>query len=152
MTLIAQDVIDTLQTWEELADAEAVCPYPHHQPDRDRGGQKRVTSELETAFESYIRFLAPDLAAGMVAQHPVGPGRKFRFDYAFPAARLGIELEGGLYSGGAHARPAGILRDMEKNNFAVLHNWRVLRYSTQHVTGDPEGMIAQIRTVLERET
>lgn len=26
---------------------------------------------------------------------------------------------------------------------------RVLRYSTQHVTGDPEGMIAQIRTVLE---
>ncbi len=29
---------------------------------------------------------------------------------------------------------------------------RVLRYSTQHVTGDPEGMIAQIRTVLERET
>jgi len=27
-----------------------------------------VTSELETAFESYIRFLAPDLAAGMVAQ------------------------------------------------------------------------------------
>lgn len=32
-----------------------------------------MTSELETAFESYIRFLAPDLAAGMVAQHPVGP-------------------------------------------------------------------------------
>lgn len=108
-----------------------------------------MTSELETAFQSYIRFLAPDLAAGMVAQHPVGPGRKFRFDYAFPAARLGIELEGGLYSGGAHARPAGILRDMEKGNFAVLHGWRVLRFATQHIEGDPESVIAMIRTALE---
>ena len=34
----------------------------------------------------------------------------------------------------------------------VLNGWKLLRYSTQHVTGDPEGMIAQIRTVLERKT
>ena len=47
------------------------------------------------------------------------------------------------------AKTVAAMRDIEKQNFAVLHGWRILRFATQHVTGDPEGVIAQIRTVLE---
>lgn len=109
-----------------------------------------MRSGLEDTFAHYIRFLAPDLAARMVEQHPVGAGRKFRFDFAFPAERLGIELEGGLWSRGAHSRPAGIQRDIEKHNFAVLNGWKVLRFSTDDIEDDPEDVIATIRTVIER--
>ena len=108
-----------------------------------------TSSGLEATFAAYIEALAPDLAARMVAQHPIGPGRKYRLDYAWPQERLGVELEGGLYSGGAHARPRGILRDMEKGNFAALNGWRVLRYATQHITDDPVGVIAEIRQMLD---
>lgn len=37
-----------------------------------------MSSELEGMFAVYVGMLAPDLAAGMVAQHPVGPGRIVR--------------------------------------------------------------------------
>ena len=106
-------------------------------------------SGLEDTFAVYMATFAPDLAARMAEQHPIAPPRKFRLDFAFVPERLGIELEGGLYSGGAHARPAGILRDMEKANFAVLNGWRILRYATQHIEGDPLAVIAEIRQALE---
>lgn len=107
------------------------------------------SSGLEDTFAVYMAALAPDLAARMVEQHRIAPDRKFRLDFAFPPERLGIELEGGLFSGGAHARPGGILRDMDKGNFAVLHGWRVLRYATQHVEADFDAVIAQIRQALD---
>ncbi len=60
------------------------------------------------------------------AFHPV---RKWRFDYAWPHhGRIALEVEGGIWTGGAHAQPIGIERDMEKYNAAALLGWRVLRY------------------------
>lgn len=59
--------------------------------------------------------------------------RKYRLDLAFPSQKVGIEIEGGLWAAGAHSRPIGILRDMEKANLLVLSGWRVLRYTTAQV-------------------
>lgn len=59
--------------------------------------------------------------------------RKYRLDLAFPAQRVGIEIEGGIWDSGAHSRPKGILRDMEKGNLLVLSGWRVLRYTPDQV-------------------
>lgn len=53
--------------------------------------------------------------------------RKFRFDYAWPEARLALEVEGGIFTKQAHGSITGILRDMEKYNLAAIHGWRVLR-------------------------
>lgn len=61
------------------------------------------------------------------------PDRKFRFDYAFPAHKLAIEQDGGIYSGGRHVRGKGYENDMEKMNLAVLAGWRVLRYTPQRI-------------------
>ena len=61
------------------------------------------------------------------------PGRKFRFDFAFVKARLLVEINGGTYNGGAHGRGVGINRDYEKNNLAVVNNWRVLSFDTKQV-------------------
>jgi len=110
-----------------------------------------VTSELETAFESYIRFLAPDLAAGMVAEYRFAPPRRWRFDFAWPdGARLvAVELDGGAYTQGRHTRGAGYEADCRKLNAAAVLGWRVLRFTSGMLTGDPEAAIAQLRTVLE---
>lgn len=46
-------------------------------------------SSLEDTFAVYMAALAPDLAARMVEQHRIAPGRKFRLDFAFPAGTAG---------------------------------------------------------------
>src|SRR5699024_12196626 len=49
--------------------------------------------------------------------------RKWRFDFAYPALRIGIECEGGIHSGGRHVRGTGYERDLDKYNAAVLCGW-----------------------------
>lgn len=55
------------------------------------------------------------------------PERKFRLDYAWTDARVGLEVDGGVWSGGAHGRGTGIVRDQEKTNLASGLGWRILR-------------------------
>lgn len=56
--------------------------------------------------------------------------REFRFDAAFPSARLAIEINGGAFKGkgGRHNRGAGYRTDLEKLNLAHLLGWTVLSY------------------------
>jgi hypothetical protein len=44
---------------------------------------------------------------------------------AWPERKLAIEVQGGIWTGGAHARGAGIERDMEKHNLCVIAGWRL---------------------------
>ena len=60
--------------------------------------------------------------------------RLWRFDLAYPDIKLGIEIEGGLYTGGRHTRGKGYEGDLEKYNTATLEGWHLLRFSTGQVT------------------
>jgi very-short-patch-repair endonuclease len=62
--------------------------------------------------------------------HPV---RKFRWDWAWPEARLALEVEGGVWSGGAHGRGTGIVRDMEKATLAAEEGWRIIRVTPSNL-------------------
>jgi len=53
--------------------------------------------------------------------------RKFRLDYAWVDAKVGLEVDGGIWTGGAHGRGTGITRDQEKTNIAAGLGWRILR-------------------------
>lgn len=55
------------------------------------------------------------------------PTRKWRFDYAIPAHKIAVEVEGGVWTGGRHTSPKGFLNDIEKYNTATLMGWRVFR-------------------------
>jgi very-short-patch-repair endonuclease len=61
------------------------------------------------------------------------PSRKWRFDFAFPAQSLAVEVDGGAFIAGRHTRGAGFVKDIEKMNTAVLMGWRVLRFTPQQV-------------------
>jgi len=73
-------------------------------------------------------------AAGLPAperEYRFAPPRRWRFDLAYPAIRLAIEIEGGAWVRGRHTRPAGYAADCEKYNAAALLGWRVLRYTPE---------------------
>lgn len=55
------------------------------------------------------------------------PSRKWRMDYAWPKAKLGLEIDGGIWTKGRHTRGAGWLKDTEKLNHAAVLGWRMVR-------------------------
>jgi very-short-patch-repair endonuclease len=56
-------------------------------------------------------------------------GRRWRYDYAFLAAKVAVEVEGGIWTKGRHTRGKGYLSDMEKYNTAAILGWTVLRFT-----------------------
>ena len=65
------------------------------------------------------------------------PPRRWRFDYFFPPPyNLAVEQEGGVWrrGGGAHSRPAAILRDIDKYNAAAVLGITVIRVTTDMVS------------------
>lgn len=93
-------------------------------------------SELEMQFESLWITLYPDLPAP-VREHRAIPGRRFRFDFAWPEQRVAVELQGGLWVKGRHVRGAGYERDCEKLALAQRLGWRVFYLTRGMLESDP---------------
>lgn len=64
-------------------------------------------------------------------EYPAIPGRRFRFDFAWPTEKLLVEVQGGTWIKGGHSTGKGIGRDCEKECLALAEGWRVA-----HVDGD----------------
>lgn len=58
--------------------------------------------------------------------------RRWRFDVYIPDLRVGIELDGGMWSGG-HARGSALEDEYEKSNSAQLKGFRILRFTNRQV-------------------
>lgn len=55
--------------------------------------------------------------------------RKWRFDFAWPAFRVAVEIHGATFVQGRHTRGLGIAKDAEKARAAALQGWHVLPYT-----------------------
>lgn len=108
-----------------------------------------MSSALETAFQFYWQALRPTDAPDPVAEYAFLPPRRWRFDYAWPDARVAVELEGGVYTNGRHVRPDGFTGDCVKYNHAALNGWRVLRFTGQLLSEDPATCISQVAQLLQ---
>lgn len=87
-----------------------------------------TASEKVDLFLNYLQQQFPQ--AEVVKELQFHPGRKWRFDYAFPSRKIAIEIDGAIWTLGRHNRPRGYLNDMEKLNTAASMGWLVLRFST----------------------
>lgn len=76
---------------------------------------------------SAIAFFVGQRLPAPVVEHRFHTERKWRFDYAWPDAKVAIEVEGGVWTGGRHTSSAGFIKDIEKYNAAARLGWRVLR-------------------------
>jgi len=81
----------------------------------------------------------------IVEEFKFHPTRQWRFDYAIPAYKIAIEIEGGVWINGRHTRGYGAVKDMEKYNQAVLLGWRLLRFTPQQFNnGDAYYLIKEL--------
>ena len=77
-------------------------------------------------------------------EYRFAPPRRWRFDYSWPSVKVALEVEGGVFVAGRHARGAGMINDMEKYNTATLAGWKVLRVTpTQIADGSALTLIEQ---------
>lgn len=76
--------------------------------------------------------------------HPV---RKWRFDWCFVAAKLAIEIQGGLFARGRHTQGAALLREYEKLNAACCLGYRILFITPEQMAS---GDVFAILEVLEK--
>ena len=63
-----------------------------------------------------------------VREYRFHPTRKWRADFCWPAHKLIVEVEGGVWSKGRHVRGKGFIDDCEKYNEAACYDWTVLRF------------------------
>lgn len=72
----------------------------------------------------------------MVREYKFLTTRRFRFDFADVENKLGVEVDGGVFSGGRHTSGIGFSRDCEKFNLAAIDNWSIIRITTQQVKSE----------------
>jgi very-short-patch-repair endonuclease len=71
--------------------------------------------------------------------------RRWRFDYCWPDKKLAVEIDGGIWSQGRHARGYGIIKDNEKINEAQKLGYRVFRFTPQQLkTGEAQTFIKKV--------
>lgn len=95
-----------------------------------------VRREAVDMKQALITFLKVFKIEGWEPEYKFCESRRWRFDVAFPAIQLGIEIDGGHYvpGGGKHTSLEGFENDCEKLNEAILLGWRILRFSPRMVT------------------
>ena len=96
---------------------------------RKTAGRHACKTVLKTVVgpDLFQRTCCKLIGVGVVREYRFHPVRRWRFDYAVPSAKVALEVEGGVWTGGRHTRGQGFLGDMEKYNTATLMGWKVLR-------------------------
>ena len=116
---------------------------------RSSGSSSRFRQE-PTPFPSLIGRL---LEIAGVTERPVAefrfvPDRLWRFDYAWPALSVAVEIEGGVWSAGRHVQPLGFTEDCRKYNRAAADGWLVFRWTTGMLAAEPVQLAQQLGAVL----
>ena len=62
--------------------------------------------------------------------------KRYRLDFAHPASRIGIEIQGGVFMRGRHVTGSGYERDCRKYNIAYTSGWTIFLL-TSTMTKDP---------------
>lgn len=115
-----------------------------------------MISAAEAKFLSLYRILAAryldctiDAVPMPVEEYRFHSVRRWRADFAWPAAKVLVEIEGGQWTGGRHNRAAGYAKDCEKYNTATLEGWRVFRFTPQMLDTHLELVEAVVQLVVD---
>ncbi|MCL1693285.1 MAG: hypothetical protein M3096_06355 [Actinomycetia bacterium] len=77
-------------------------------------------------------------------EFPIPWNSERRFDVAFPSERLAIEWDSRRW----HELVEAFSRDRERDRQALLHGWRVVRFTWVDVTRHPEDVVDTVRRLL----
>ena len=107
-------------------------------------------SDLEALLALHLR--ANDFPP-WEAEYRFHPKRRWRLDMAWPEQRIAVEVQGGIHMAkGGHNTAAGITRDCEKGNEAIVTGWKVLHVTREQIeNGSAINWLRQILLPLEFE-
>jgi len=91
---------------------------------------RNAKSELEELMARYMDI------AGIPEperEYKFHPKRKWKFDFAWVEKKVALEVEGGIWVRGRHARPMGFIKDCEKYNTAGTMGWKIIRVCDVHI-------------------
>ena len=97
----------------------------------DELSRKMANEARARQYELFRRTLESFTGCKVASEHKFHDMRKWRLDFAIVGLKIGIEIEGGVWSCGAHTRGKGFIEDMEKYNAAVTFGWVILRFTPQ---------------------
>ena len=92
--------------------------------------------------EKFAYALHASKIGGVHPEFQFHPDRKWRFDYAWPQAKLAVEIDGFGYG---HQAQQSMSADNEKANAAVERGWRVLRYNSRDL-----GSIEKVKAAVDQ--
>lgn len=95
---------------------------------------REVNIQKKSVEKEYIKavlwmFKRDGLISDYTEELEFHDARKFRFDWAIPNLRIGIEYEGVISRKSRHTTLKGYSEDTRKYNLATIDGWRVLRYT-----------------------
>jgi hypothetical protein len=92
-----------------------------------------LKSSNPNKYAHFIRFCQVDNIPIPEKEVVFFPGRRWRFDFAWREHKVAVEINGGIYTNGAHTRGAHYESDMEKLNHAMLEGWKVLQFTPKQL-------------------
>jgi very-short-patch-repair endonuclease len=98
----------------------------------------RADSAAERRMTALLR------GAGLTGWQRGVPFQRWTIDFAFPGARLAIEVDGWAY----HSDVDRFRADRHKGNALVRAGWRLLRFTWYDLTNRPQYVVAEIRAAL----
>jgi len=114
---------------------------------------KRVSPPRVAGISRSRRDLEGELAlmlqaheiGGWIREHRFHATRRWRFDFAWPAHKFAVELDGGVFMAArtGHTSHAGLRNDYERDAAALLLEWVVFRVNG--TMGKKQGTIDVIR-------
>lgn len=91
-------------------------------------------SKLEQSLADALRMYGHDLPEP-VREFKAVPDRKFRWDFAWPARMVLVEVQGGIYGARSAHTGASLARDFEKLNLASIWGYRTLMFGPPDLRG-----------------
>lgn len=85
--------------------------------------------EKDTICSILDKYKLTKLIDDYVSEHKFDEVRRFRFDWAIPSLKIGIEFEGLISEKSRHTTIKGYSGDCSKYNYAACSGWVVLRYT-----------------------
>ncbi len=108
----------------------------------------KVESHLEAGFLLLWQTMCSDYREPERDYHFALP-RKWELDFAWPASKVAVEIQGGLFKGHGHQRALAYTRDCQKNNAAVVRGWKLLHYTTLDLKQRPVQVVEEVAALIE---
>lgn len=96
-------------------------------PEQKKAKRERQQQETERQARQFTVMCQQYGVPSFVREFEFREGRDSRFDFAWPAHRIALEVDGGIFAQHGHGNMVMFAKDLEKLNAASSAGWLVFR-------------------------